>query len=324
MNNKQKIAEAKARVSQLTENRINIYDLRLNETLGLTEKKKKLDPVDAKELEGDWEDRLDADIDNDDDEDESDEYLHNRRKTIKKAMKKEEKECDCDMEDDDEHDEDCPMYKMKKESIDEAVNVRAIQKAVDDGKSMDVIMTMFANKRTTNTDEIRKVVRDYMWKKRMKKESVKLDESMIKDWKPGKGNPWKYHKTPKTRKEAQSNLNHIHYEGMLSDKEIEEKGHLVPHYRTFIKSMTHEAKRQLAKMQESYDTVSEATIDYKVNVEGLPPMFIDAKNPGEVKMKLRKLLRRPDSIGDVTRITKADLKKYFRIKGMGKDPEEVE
>jgi len=186
MNNKQKIAEAKARVSQLTENRINIYDLRLNESLNLTEKKKKLDPVDAKELEGDWEDRLDADIDNDGDEDESDEYLHNRRKTIKKAMKKEEKECDCDMEDDDEHDEDCPMYKMKKESIDEA------------------------------------------------------------------------------------------------------------------------------------------TIDYKVNVDGLPPMFIDAKNPGEVKMKLRKLLRRPDSIGDVTRITKTDLKKYFRIKGMGKDPEAVE
>ena len=63
---------------------------------------------------------------------------------------------------------------VKKEEVelDEAVNVKAIQKAVDDGKSMDAIMTMFANKRTTNTDEIRKVVKDYMWKKRMKKESV--------------------------------------------------------------------------------------------------------------------------------------------------------
>jgi len=63
-----------------------------------------------------------------------------------------------------------------KESIDEAVNVKAIQKAVDDGKSMDVIMTMFANKRTTNTDEIRKVVQDYKWKKRMKKEEVEITE----------------------------------------------------------------------------------------------------------------------------------------------------
>jgi len=64
----------------------------------------------------------------------------------------------------------------EKVELDEKVNAKAIQKAVDDGKSMDVIMTMFANKRTTNTDEIRKVVKDYMWKKRMKKEEVELDE----------------------------------------------------------------------------------------------------------------------------------------------------
>jgi hypothetical protein len=66
---------------------------------------------------------------------------------------------------------------MEAVELDEAVNVKAIQKAVDDGKSMDVIMTMFANKKTTNTDEIRKVVKDHMWKKRMKKEAVELDEA---------------------------------------------------------------------------------------------------------------------------------------------------
>jgi hypothetical protein len=64
--------------------------------------------------------------------------------------------------------------------IEEKVNTKGIQKAVDDGKSMDAIMTMFANKRTTNTDEIRKVVKDYMWKKRMKKEEVELDEAAPK------------------------------------------------------------------------------------------------------------------------------------------------
>ena len=67
--------------------------------------------------------------------------------------------------------------------------------------------------------------------------------------------------------------------------------------------------------------VNEASIDYKVSVDGLPPMFIDAKNPMEIKQKLRKLLRKPDSIGDVKRVTKSELKKYFRTKGMGKDPE---
>lgn len=245
MNNKQKIAEAKARVSQLTENRINIYDLRLNETLNLTEKKKKLDPVDAKELEGDWEDREDADIDNDGDEDESDVYLHNRRKTIKKAMKKDEKECDCDMEDDDEHDEDCPMYKMKKEEFEQ----------VDEAK----------------TD---------IYHKHMLKA---LGKSQL----------------PK---------NHPYTSAIASN------GDFVVHDG---------GGRVVGRIPKGEHNLSEATIDYKVNVEGLPPMFIDAKNPGDVKMKLRKLLRRPDSIGDVTRITKADLKKYFRIKGMGKDPEEM-
>jgi len=66
----------------------------------------------------------------------------------------------------------------KLEYVEEKVNEKAIKKAVDDGKSMDEIMTMFANKRTTNTDEIRKVVKDYMWNKRMKKEEVELEEKM--------------------------------------------------------------------------------------------------------------------------------------------------
>ena len=44
-----------------------------------------------------------------------------------------------------------------------------IHKAVDDGKSMDAIVGMFANKGTTNTDDIRKAVKDYQFKSRMKK-----------------------------------------------------------------------------------------------------------------------------------------------------------
>ena len=64
-----------------------------------------------------------------------------------------------------------------KESVDEAkLPVAKIQKMVDDGKSMDVIVGTFADKRTTNTDEIRQVVKDYMWKKRMKKEDAEITE----------------------------------------------------------------------------------------------------------------------------------------------------
>ena len=54
------------------------------------EEKKKLDDVDHKELKGSHAERKDGDIDNDGDEDETDEYLHNRRKAISKAIKKEE------------------------------------------------------------------------------------------------------------------------------------------------------------------------------------------------------------------------------------------
>jgi hypothetical protein len=50
--------------------------------------KKKLDPVDNKELEKDFDDRDDQDIDNDGDVDKSDKYLHKRRKIVKKAIKK--------------------------------------------------------------------------------------------------------------------------------------------------------------------------------------------------------------------------------------------
>ena len=52
-----------------------------------TFRKKPLDPVDHKDLKGSHADRKDKDIDNDGEVDDSDEYLHNRRKTVKKAMK---------------------------------------------------------------------------------------------------------------------------------------------------------------------------------------------------------------------------------------------
>jgi hypothetical protein len=50
--------------------------------------KEGMDEPDEDELDGDYDDRDDKDIDNDGDEDDSDEYLHNRRKAISKAMKR--------------------------------------------------------------------------------------------------------------------------------------------------------------------------------------------------------------------------------------------
>ena len=83
--------------------------------------KKKLDPVDSKELKGKHADRDDKDIDNDGDTDSSDEYLHKKRKAISKNMKKEEAcpKCDgkgCD-ECEDDMDEGCGKKMHKKEAV---------------------------------------------------------------------------------------------------------------------------------------------------------------------------------------------------------------
>ena len=63
-----------------THRRLGISDSLLDAVKGITEKKK-MDPVG----------KADADIDNDGDVDKSDKYLHNRRKAIKKSMKKDDK-----------------------------------------------------------------------------------------------------------------------------------------------------------------------------------------------------------------------------------------
>ena len=62
---------------------------KLSEAYAEVNEKKKMDPVDPNALKGSHADRKDKDIDNDGDVDKSDEYLHNRRKTVKKAMAKE-------------------------------------------------------------------------------------------------------------------------------------------------------------------------------------------------------------------------------------------
>ena len=53
---------------------------------------KKLDPVNKQALKKDFDDRKDQDIDNDGDVDKTDKYLHNRRKTVSKAIGKGKKD----------------------------------------------------------------------------------------------------------------------------------------------------------------------------------------------------------------------------------------
>jgi len=60
---------------------------------------------------------------------------------------------------------------------------------------------------------------------------------------------------------------------------------------------------------------------YKVDVEGLPTMYVQSKSPTEVRTNLRKLLKKADMILSVDRIPDVEVKKAFRLKAMGKDEE---
>ena len=62
-------------------------------------------------------------------------------------------------------------------------------------------------------------------------------------------NPFTYTKAPSNRKQAQGNVNYWHFEGMLSNDEIEELGHVPASYNSFIKEMKRDAAATLAKFK---------------------------------------------------------------------------
>jgi len=137
-------------------------------------KKEALDPVDAKALKGSHADRKDKDIDNDGDVDSSDEYLHNRRKAVKKAMKEATKvkenddNDDDDMEDDEDEmtdaqkndmDGDGKNDKKKKKKKDDELSDKPDK--IDTKPSMDDARTMMAKEEVELDEETVYVKRRY-------------------------------------------------------------------------------------------------------------------------------------------------------------------
>ena len=59
--------------------------------------------------------------------------------------------------------------------------------------------------------------------------------------------------------------------------------------------------------------------DYEVEVEGLPTMYVKGNSPSEVKAGLRKVVKNPDMIKGIERMTKTSLQQIFRAKASGKD-----
>ena len=63
---------------------------------------------------------------------------------------------------------------------------------------------------------------------------------------------------------------------------------------------------------------------WKVEVEGFPAFYVDAKSAGQVKADLRKKLKKPDDIKSIERVQKTDWKKDVlgRISGQDQDTED--
>ena len=63
---------------------------------------------------------------------------------------------------------------------------------------------------------------------------------------------------------------------------------------------------------------------WKVEVEGFPPFYMDGSSAGEVKMALKKKLKKPKEIISIERIQKTDWKKNVMDRIAGKEIDESE
>ena len=74
-------------------------------------------------------------------------------------------------------------------------------------------------------------------------------------------------------------------------------------------------------MKSFKEYISEAS--FKIDMPDMPAVYVDAKSAGEVKKKLRTLLKKPMDV-EVSRVNPAKVKKAFRLRAQGKDEEEEE
>jgi len=85
-------------------------------------------------------------------------------------------------------------------------------------------------------------------------------------------------------------------------------------------------KDQDKYMKQGWTLAEETKLEearWKVKIEGLPPIYMDSKSAGEVRVQLRKLIKKPDMIQDIERVTDAEVNKALRNKISGKEVEEA-
>ena len=273
---------------------------------------KKLDAVNPVAVKKKFDDRKDKDIDNDGDVDSSDKFLHKKRKAISKAVKGEAE------------------TKGKKDSVE-------VNPKIDDMREKVQIPDKTTDKLKDITKSLKKSVKGHAKQAQTigKLASMdKVDERKLTDKEMKKredvaqaikrDNP----KMPMDKKMAiaTSVAKKTKGEDIIrrqDAKVVKVKG---PDGRVMFKKMKPVVKvddpRDHAMKSEEY--ITEAEMNYRVSIEGLPDFFVSAKNPGEVKIKMRKMLKKPDMLNKVVRVPDAAMKKHFRLKAQGKEDTEDE
>ena len=270
---------------------------------------KKLDPVNPKAVKKDFDDRKDKDIDNDGDVDSSDKYLHKRRKAVSKAVKGEDK-----------------MTKGKKDEIeinpkmpDQMVKEKKDEVKMPDkmSKAMDKIvgqLTKSVKAHGKQADKLKKIAdKDKIDERKLTDKEMKKREDVAQAIK--RDNP----KMPMDQKMAiaTSVAKKTKGEDIVRKADVKMVKVKDPNTGQIIMKKVH-PETQSSKFNESVNE----DMNYKVSIEGLPDFFVSAKNPGEVKLKMRKMLKKPDMLSNVERVPDAAMKKHFRLKAQGKDEEQ--
>jgi hypothetical protein len=281
---------------------------------------KKLDAVNPVAVKKDFKDRKDKDIDNDGDVDSSDKYLHKRRKAVSKAIKGEDKKGKEDVEVNPKVDDMREKVQIPDKTTDKLKDItKALKKSVKahdkQSKTLDKLTKMDKVDEKHGGDHMstgRKMTDAEMKKREDIKKGLMKSKSDFKD---------------RYGKDADQVMN-----ALATKKAMETKEDVIRRSDVkMVKVMGPDGKPMMKKMKsvvkvddpkdhsmKAEEVINEAEMNYKVSIEGLPDFFVSAKNPGEVKIKMRKMLKKPDMLNNVQRVPDAAMKKHFRLKAQGK------
>ena len=91
----------------------------------------------------------------------------------------------------------------------------------------------------------------------------------------------------------------------------------------FAKSMKRQKGIEKATNRLTKEGKIEEAAQFKVDIEGLPPTFIQGKSSAEILANLRKIVKQPSMIKNVERYTDMEVKKAYRQKAQGRPVDEA-